>query len=170
MSEDAELARIRAVLAAAVAKVCPRRLFHLREDIVQAAMVRVLELRRKPEQPEIRTPSYLWKVAYSAMVDEMRRIERRREVPMDAPGADGLGHEATSGDGDESLRHLGIEIRDCITRLLEPRRVAVVLHLDGFRAEEAARTLGWGLKRVRNLTYRGLADLRACLERKGLRP
>jgi RNA polymerase sigma-70 factor (ECF subfamily) len=168
---DAELARIRTVLAAAVAKVCPRRLSHLREDLVQAAMIRVIESQRRTEQPGIRTASYLWKVAYTAMVDEMRRVDRRKEVSMEDRGSDGPSGEVLAGStGGESLQHLGIEIRDCISRLIEPRRASVVLHLYGFQAEEAARSLGWNLKRVRNLTYRGLADLRRCLESKGLKP
>ena len=166
---DKELARLRAVLSAAVARVCPRRLAHLREDIVQAAILRVIESQRRSEQPGIRTASYLWKVAYTAMVDELRRVDRRREVPME----DGLLEnppDAAVSAHDASDRHLGIEIRDCIARLIEPRRVSVVLHLLGFQAEEAALSLGWGLKRLRNLTYRGLADLRRCLEAKGLKP
>jgi len=63
---------------------------------------------------------------------------------------------------------LGLGIRDCLTRLAEQRRAAVLLHLEGFRAEEVSRVLGWDLKRIRNLTYRGLADLRRCLADKGL--
>jgi RNA polymerase sigma-70 factor (ECF subfamily) len=166
---EEELARLRSVLTAAVARVCPRRLSHLREDIVQSAMLRVIESQGRSEQPGIRTASYLWKVAYTAMVDELRRIDRRREVPME----DGLIErppDTAVSPGGESERHLAIEIQDCIARLMEPRRVSVVLHLLGFQAGEAARSTGWSLKRVRNLTYRGLADLRRCLEEKGLKP
>jgi RNA polymerase sigma-70 factor (ECF subfamily) len=35
---------------------------------------------------------------------------------------------------------------------------------------EAARSLGWTDKRIQHLTYRGMADLRLCLSRKGLQP
>ena len=46
----------------------------------------------------------------------------------------------------------------------------MTLHLHGFSAEQAARSLGYLLKRVQNLTYRGLAELRKCLRTKGAVP
>ena len=45
---------------------------------------------------------------------------------------------------------------------------AVTLHLQGHRGAETARLLGWSAKRAENLIYRGLADLRACLEARGM--
>ena len=80
-----------------------------------------------------------------------------------------VGEEATQAGG-TPLPELGVGIRDCLGGLAEPRRLAVLLHLEGFRAEEASRVLHWDVKRVQNLIYRGLADLRRCLEGKGLVP
>jgi RNA polymerase sigma-70 factor (ECF subfamily) len=48
--------------------------------------------------------------------------------------------------------------------LQDRRRTAVTLHLQGFRTGEVAAALGWTEKQAENLVYRGLADLRACLE------
>jgi RNA polymerase sigma-70 factor (ECF subfamily) len=50
------------------------------------------------------------------------------------------------------------------------RRLAVILHLQGHSVREAARLLDWAFKRTENLVYRGLADLRACLQSKGMTP
>jgi RNA polymerase sigma-70 factor (ECF subfamily) len=50
------------------------------------------------------------------------------------------------------------------------RRLAVTLHLQGHTVPEAARILDWAAKQTENLVYRGLADLRACLMAKGIRP
>jgi RNA polymerase sigma-70 factor (ECF subfamily) len=50
------------------------------------------------------------------------------------------------------------------------RRLAVTLYLQGHTVAEAASILEWPFKRTENLIYRGLADLRACLRCKGLRP
>ena len=61
-------------------------------------------------------------------------------------------------------------INDCLQRLLPSRRRAVTLHLMGYTPAEAGEMSGWGVKQARNLIYRGLADLRACLEAKGVRP
>jgi RNA polymerase sigma-70 factor (ECF subfamily) len=46
----------------------------------------------------------------------------------------------------------------------------VTLYLQGHSVPDAARILDWPAKRTENLVYRGLADLRACLSNKGLRP
>ena len=65
---------------------------------------------------------------------------------------------------------IGEGIRDCLQRLLQPRRLALALHLQGHTVQETAQLLRWDFKRVENLTYRGLADLRKCLASKGLKP
>jgi RNA polymerase sigma-70 factor (ECF subfamily) len=46
----------------------------------------------------------------------------------------------------------------------------VILYIQEHTVPEAARILGWTLKRTENLVYRGLADLRACLAAKGQTP
>ena len=65
---------------------------------------------------------------------------------------------------------IGRGIVDCLTRLIRPRRLAVTLYLHGCTVPEAAGRLGWPLRKTESLVYRGLADMRACLERKGLEP
>lgn len=166
-----QIDRISEVLARAVERTCPRWLADRRDDIVQAAAIKVVEVLRRGEHPQIRCASYLWQVAHSAIVDEIRRVQRRRELGLDDLEAPAL--PATSAPDPERAaagRELGWAIQYCLERLLEPRRLAVTLHLHGFAAHEAVRVLGWDLKRVRNLTYRGLADLRTCLESKGITP
>jgi RNA polymerase sigma-70 factor (ECF subfamily) len=104
-------------------------------------------------------------------VDEIRRRRRRGEVPLDETAMDGPTREASA---DPERVHAGAQIghgvRDCLRRLDEPRRLAVVLHLQGHTVPEASRILGWGDKRVENLVYRGLDELRRCLRAKGLAP
>jgi DNA-directed RNA polymerase specialized sigma24 family protein len=39
----------------------------------------------------------------------------------------------------------------------------VTLYLEGLKASEIGRALGWTEKRVQNMVYRGLEDLRECL-------
>ena len=65
-------------------------------------------------------------------------------------------------------RELGAVIQGCLGRLVRPRRLAVTLHLMGHSVPEAARLLGWSVKRLENLVYRGLADLRGCLKTSGV--
>ncbi|RPH64904.1 MAG: hypothetical protein EHM78_26110 [Myxococcaceae bacterium] len=152
-------------LRAAVSRACSSDLAAHREDLVQAALLRVLEHERQGEQNQVRTASYLWRVAFSVIADERRR-RRAEELRSRRSTVD----EQSGQHGATPLPELGVGIRDCLGGLAEPRRVAVVLHLEGFRADEASRVLHWDVKRVQNLTYRGLADLRRCLEVKGLVP
>jgi len=56
-----------------------------------------------------------------------------------------------------------IQLRQCLERLEERRRMAVTLHLSGLRIPEVARAAGWTEKTAENLIYRGLDDLRALL-------
>ena len=46
----------------------------------------------------------------------------------------------------------------------------MALYLHGFTAEEGARATRWTVRKVENLVFRGLKDLRACLAEKGVAP
>ena len=61
-------------------------------------------------------------------------------------------------------------VRSCLRELVAARRRAVTLYLMGDSVPRAAERLGWNRKRTENLVFRGLADLRRCLETKGLEP
>lgn len=164
-----EHAQLRAELARAVARVCPRWLADRAEDIVQVAMMRVLEVLRRSEGTAALSSSYLRKAAYSAAVDEIRRLRRRREVPLEEESAE-IDPPDAGPDPERSMagREVGQAIRECLGRMVWPRRLAVTLHLQGHSVAEAARLLGWEIKRTENLVYRGLADLRGCLAARGM--
>ncbi len=168
---DEECDRLRAELERAVQRVCPRWLSDGSEDLVQVAMMKVMEIQRKSEGNREFNVSYLWKVAYSALVDEIRRHRRRREEPLEEDGWDGGPATVSPGpDRHTAAREVAKGIGECLTSLVRPRRLAVVLYLQGHSVPEAAQLLSWGSKRTENLVYRGLADLRECLDRKGLKP
>ena len=67
-------------------------------------------------------------------------------------------------------RQLGEGMRECMTHLARPRRLAITMYLQGHSVPDAGRILGWTTKKTENLVYRGLADLRRCLEAKGMTP
>ena len=156
--------RIREVLRRAVQRLCPRDLQDLREDLVQSALVKVLE-QQGDEHSATPPASYLWRVAHSVLVDELRRLERRRK--MEAQVERVTDEAGAPGEPSPGLK---AAIEACLQGLSPERRAAVALHLHGLGAAEAARALRSDRKRVQNLTYRGLADLRACLLGKGLEP
>jgi RNA polymerase sigma-70 factor (ECF subfamily) len=169
--DDAQFADLRLTIERAIAKLCPPWLVASRDDLVQVALIKVMDLRRRGEGSDGFPASYLWKVAHSALVDEIRRRRRRREQSLDdePPQA-----EPAVGDPGPEERALGAElgraIRWCLKQMVRPRRQAVTLHLQGHAVKETASLMGWTDKRADNLVYRGLQDLRACLEAKGLEP
>ncbi|MEM7049318.1 MAG: RNA polymerase sigma factor [Acidobacteriota bacterium] len=164
--------RLRRRLDRVVRRVCPPWLAGQEDDLVQVAMLRLVDVVSASEQPRQFNSSYLYKVAYSALVDEIRRLRRRREVALDNDEGEPMPIEsqAVNPEGRMAGRQLGDEIADCLKGLIAPRRSAVTLHLHGHNAGETADLLGWGLKQARNLIYRGLADLRTCLLEKGVAP
>lgn len=163
-----DFGRVRVHLERAVAHVCPRAWWARRDDLVQDCMVRILDLARRSEGKRL-SATYLHRVAYSVLIDELRRQRRRPETPLD-PG--GVGLAAREGDPESvaSGRETGRAILDCLRRLGRDRRHGVALYLQGHSVAEAARILDWTAKRTENLVFRGLSDLRACLSTKGVRP
>ena len=71
---------------------------------------------------------------------------------------------------DLAAKDLGSGIEGCLGEMVRPRRVAVILHLQGHTVAEVGRILGWPTTRANNLVYRGLQNLRSCLTLKGLAP
>ena len=149
----ASIEQIRQVLIRAVERHCPPALAAHREDLVQLAIVRLLE-RPAGEGSAPRGASYLWRVAYTVVIDEIRRFRRQQRQ------AEQLADSERGTPGPEARS----EILDCLGGLQDRRRTAVTLHLQGFRTAEIAGGLGWTEKQAENLVYRGLADLRDCLE------
>jgi RNA polymerase sigma-70 factor (ECF subfamily) len=168
---DEGLAQLRRDLERAVSRVCPPALANRREDLVQTAMIRVVELqRREPDRTRL-SPAYLYRVAYTALIDEMRSLDRRREVALEEVEA--MPRQPTApGDPERSAgaAQIGRAVRDCLQRLVQDRRLAVTLYLQGHTIPEAAELLAWDGKRTENLVYRGLSGLRACLATKGFQP
>ena len=113
--------------------------------------------------------SYLYRVAHSALVDEIRRVRRRRESDLDDEGVAPVAITRQDPERIAASREIGRGILDCLSRMSRERRLAVTLHLQGYSVPEASKVLEWNVKRTENLVYRGLADLRECLMSKGLR-
>lgn len=162
-------------LTRAVDRVCPRWMADRADDLVQVALMRVMEIQRKKEGTAELSGFYLKKVAYSAMIDEIRRLRRRQEVSLEGGGEDEeeavvYDPAAPTPDPERASagRQVGRAIRDCLGRMVPPRRHAVTLNLQGHSVPEIGRLLGWTTKKAENLVYRGMSDLRGCLDAKGI--
>lgn len=175
-SAESRWTELAAMMARAVRRQCPTWLSHAAQDIAQAALTKVMAIERRSEGERPISSFYLHRAAHSALIDEIRRRKRWQEVSLD--GRTEAGEEARAfepkakGDPETtaSFRELGEAVRECLVSAKRERRLAVTLYLQGHSVAEAARVLGWDAKRTENLVYRGLADLRQCLVRKGHRP
>jgi RNA polymerase sigma-70 factor (ECF subfamily) len=169
-----DFAQLHRDLARAVGRVCPRWMADRADDLVQVALMRVMEIQRRKDGAAEFSSSYLKKAAYSALIDEIRRLRRRQEVSIDG-GEDeesGPAFDPVAPEPDPERasagRQAGRAIRDCLGGMVPPRRHAVTLNLQGHSVPEIGRLLGWTAKKAENLVYRGMADLRSCLGAKGI--
>lgn len=165
--EDPDLRDLERRLRAAVRKVCPPSMAAHVDDIVQQAMLRVMRVQAQREGAEPLGASYLRKVAYATTVDQIRRMNSQAQLRENFAQASAKQHELSPEDAAVG-REIGVSIRECLANLLEARRRAVVLHLQGHSVPETGELLGWTRKQAENRVYRGLADLRECLRRKGV--
>ena len=81
-----DYAQLHRDLAKAVDRVCPRWMADRADDLVQVALMRVMEIQRKKEGTAEFSAFYLKKAAYSALIDEIRRLRRRQEVSLEGTG------------------------------------------------------------------------------------
>jgi RNA polymerase sigma-70 factor (ECF subfamily) len=155
----------------AVRRACPTWLAGQAEDIVQNVLAQLMTRTGWSETDPGFSAIYLEKAAYGATVDEIRRLGRRKENPVAEVETMDRAPSPTAGpDRQAASREVGEGIRQCLTGLILPRRLAVTLYLQGCAVREIAERRRWTFKRAHNLVYRGLGDLRTCLERKGLAP
>lgn len=154
----------------AVQRSCPPYLAAQAEDIAQEVLIQLLRKLKHAEEKSDFSSIYLMKAAHGATVDEIRRRSRRRE---ETGWEDEMIDNESRGPDPERItlaRSLGREIRRCLETIVPSRRMAVTLHLLGCPVSEVSSRLGCSQKSADNRVYRGMKDLRACLEAKGLQP
>jgi RNA polymerase sigma-70 factor (ECF subfamily) len=162
---------LRARLAVAVRRNCPASMAGQVDDIVHGCVLKVMKILDRKEGNTDLTSSYVWRVAYCAVVDEIRRRRRLREVSIEThDGARDFQSVVPGPEQRAIASSVSAGIRACLTTLSAARRTAVTLHLLGHTVPEIAELLDWNVKRADNLVYRGIDDLRRCLRAKGVTP
>ena len=163
----ADYEEIRRKLVRAVRQVCPAWLAQDADDLVQEALLRVL--RRDGDNREALKDAYFKRVAYSVVVDEIRRRRRR---PGDVAQDEELSENSLPDSRTQATPEgaIGNGIAICLQRQNADRRRALTLHLLGHSIADAARLMSCKVKKAENLIYRGLAQLRICLAELGLAP
>lgn len=139
------------------------------DEVLQEVRIRIWKAFGDSEKVAELPASYVYQTAQAAAIDLIRRHRARRgdrTDPID-PGV-----EAPGGTGATALdaRELGDRIEAALGDLVASRRPVVRMYLAGYGRDEIGTLLGWSEAKVRNLLYRGLADLREALERRGVGP
>lgn len=167
-----EYTQLRAQMAVAVRRCCPSWLTHYQDDIVQMATMAILRQKKKREGDVRFSPSYIRRVAYTAVIDEIRRQHGGEDdVPLETPEGELPLVDGSANPEDRAFAHEIEEgIRGCLKKLVASRRLAVTFDLLGYTVPEIAGKMGWTRKQAENLGYRGKLDLRECLRTKGLKP
>ena len=165
--DDGEYQRIREAMTRAIQRICPFWLRDQCEDLVQTSLLRLVELENRSEEEREFSASYLWQVAYSSLIDEIRKRKKRQEVSWDENEPHTPPTRRPNPEQKTAGREMGRAILDCIARLIDTRRRAIILALRGESARRIAELMGWNRRRAENLTLRGRKDLRRCLEAKG---
>ncbi len=166
----ADFEELRAILVRVVRRICPVWMASHQQDLVQNACLRIVKKCGGAEESRALGTSYLWQVAHSVVMDEIRRRRRHPEVELNETIQLEQASAGLSPEGDQARNDLNKAIKTGLGQLKEDRRWAVLLYLYGFSLKDSARMLGWNAKRVDNQRYQGLGELRAYLRERGLEP
>jgi len=161
-----DVGALRAPMLRAVRRTVPARLADEAEDLTHTALMRLA--RQLDQDPSRRlTKAYLARIAYTTVVDEIRRRRRDREragLAVDAAEVAALDpgpHQRAAG------ADAGTAIRECLDQAPLRTRNALTLYLLGHTVPEISRLLELGRKVAENVVYRGLRALRSCLAARG---
>ena len=141
------------------------------DELLQDVRIRLWRARGESEQIREVTSSYVYRTAVSAALDLLRRRRAGRTEPLDEVEHDlPDGGAAIHGHPEAELAEseLAGQVMEVVEGIAPARRPVVRMHLAGYGREEIAALLGWSDAKTRNLLYRGLADLREGLLRRGI--
>ena len=132
---------------------------HLAEDVVQSMLTKLYlgwAAFRRADNPE----SYVRRALFNALIDERRRVWRKREQSMaDLPD---------TAHADSAEAHRAEALRTALKELPPRMRAAVVFrYFYDLSVAETADALGCSEGTVKSQTARALDRLRDALERRG---
>src|SRR5688572_21374465 len=142
---------------------------HEFDELKQAVRLRLWHARGTSEQIGGTPASYVYRTAITAALD-LIRARRGREESIDEAqrGAEPATSSRDSADTKVEADELAAQIAAAVELVTPTRRPVLKMYLAGYDRTEIAELMGWSEAKTRNLLYRGLADLRALLEAKGI--
>ncbi len=135
------------------------------DELVQEVRIRLWRALRDAEKIAGAATFYIRRTALSAAVDLIRRRRARHEEALDqaGPALEKRGDPGVVVDQhrrEEAAAEVRARLELALDVLAPSRKVVVRLYLSGYGRDEIAELTGWTDPKVRNLLYRGLADVR----------
>jgi RNA polymerase sigma-70 factor (ECF subfamily) len=161
-----------------IRRLCTRMLndSHRGDDLKQETFARLFN-KRASYQPTGRFSTYLWRIALNLCHDELRRVNRRRELfaPVEPDESTVALAEFATDDPSPDLRVVqqeeGALVREALTQLPEIYRTVLVLrHYEHLKLSEIAETLEIPLGTVNSRMAEALVRLTRLLEPQLERP
>ncbi|MEQ1569398.1 MAG: sigma-70 family RNA polymerase sigma factor [Myxococcota bacterium] len=164
MRQDVD-AQVRTRLERMVRRFAPPWLHDGVDDLVHTGVMRLL----RGDPSWTLEDALLRRIAYSVVVDEVRRRKRWAEVALSPSMAERIVVSGVrSAEGRIAAQRLSEVVVTCVQALSDDRRRAVTLYLQDHTVPDIALLLDWDRKRASNCVYRGLADLRDQLRARGI--
>lgn len=133
------------------------------DDIMQEVRIRIWKVLLN-EKDITSYATYLKKIVQSAVIDQLRKVRRNEDL---------YNHEKQKRISEIDLAYrreifrkkvLEEAIGRAVDRLIDSRKRVVKLYLLNLSIQEISNYLNWSQDKIRNLLYRGLADLREMLK------
>ena len=164
------------LLRRAIIRFCPRDKGLQFDDIEQEARMRLWRA-LQDEREVTNYASYLYRIAATATIDALRRVQARHEEQLEilieqrTDDSDIMLAPAPVKDSPERLaesREAVDKVMSAVAKLPDAQRRAVGMYLQGMTSQDVADLMGWSEPKARNLVYRGLKELRKSLREEGI--
>lgn len=137
------------------------------DDIVQEVEIKIWKVFENEKNIENST-SYIKKIISSTVIDHLRKLKREKGIialeKQKVISEQSLHYEKEGIDEREAKEIIG----KAVDALIDSRRCVVKLFLLGMTIDEISSYFDWTRDKTRNLVYRGLADLKEILKKKGI--
>jgi RNA polymerase sigma-70 factor (ECF subfamily) len=142
---------------------------HRGQDLAQETFARLFA-KRKDYQPTGKFSTFLWRIALNLCYDELRRMKRRPEAPLDldqleaAEAAPSFHSTAPGADTLLLQREQGDLVRSAVLQLSDVYRSVIVLrHYENLKFREIAEVLGIPEGTVKSRMAEALSQLHRSL-------